>query len=312
MTRPRSVVFGYHDIGVAGLDELLATGDEVALVVTHADRPDENVWWRSVGELADRHDVPHLVDPDLGSPDLAQRLRALAPDFIFSFTFRQLLPGQLLEIPRLGALNLHPSSLPKYRGRSPINWVLVRGETETGVTLHYMVEKPDRGDVVAQRSFPIVELDTALTLHQRATDEARLLFREAYPLLRERRAPRIRQDPAQASYFGGRKPEDGEIDWAWPARRIYDLVRAVTHPYPGAFTAHDGRRLFVWWGRPEDDRVGLEPGQLDVSSSALRVGTGRGALRLERVQIEGEKEREAREWAAAAAVRSGDRLGPST
>ena len=116
----------------------------------------------------------------------------------------------------------------------------------------------------------------------------------------------------QVTYFGGRKPEDGEIDWAWPARRIYDLVRAVTHPYPGAFTVHDGRRLFVWWGRPEDDRVGLEPGQLDVSSSALRVGTGRGALRLERVQIEGEKEREAREWAAAAAVRSGDRLGPST
>jgi len=310
VTRRRSVVFGYHDIGVACLEELLATGDEVALVVTHADRPDENVWWRSVRELADKHGLPCLVDPDLGSPALAAQVRALAPDFIFSFMFRQLLPGQLLAIPRLGGLNLHPSALPKYRGRSPINWVLARGETETGVTLHYMVDKPDRGDIVAQRRFPIVELDTALTLHRRVTDEARLLFTDAYPLLRERRAPRIQQDATQASYFGGRKSEDGEIDWAWPARRIYDLVRAVTHPYPGAFTVHDGRRLFVWWARPEEDRVDLPPGQLDVSSTAVRVGTGRGALRLERVQVEGRGEREARDWTTAAAIPSGDRLGP--
>ena len=310
MTRRRSVVFGYHDIGVACLEELLAAGDEVSLVVTHADRPDENVWWRSVRELADKHGLPCLVDPDLRSPDFAARVRALAPDFIFSFMFRQLLPGQLLDIPQLGALNLHPSALPKYRGRSPINWVLVRGEKETGVTLHYMVEKPDRGDIVAQLRFPIAELETALTLHRRATDEARVLFRETYPLLRERRAPRHPQDASQASYFGGRKPEDGEIDWAWPARRIYDLVRAVTHPYPGAFTVHGGRRVFVWWARPEEDRIGLAPGRVDVSSAAVRVGTGRGLLRLDRVQVEGRAESDAREWATAAAIRSGDRLGP--
>ncbi|HMG25858.1 MAG TPA: formyltransferase [Acidimicrobiia bacterium] len=310
MRRLRSVVFGYHDIGVACLEEMLAAGDDVALVVTHADRPDENVWWRSVRELADKHGLRCLVDPDLGSPDLAAQVRALAPDFIFSFMFRQLLPGQLLEIPRLGALNLHPSALPRYRGRSPINWVLARGEAETGVTLHYMVEKPDRGDIVMQRCFPIAQIDTALTLHRRATDEARLLFRDAYPLLREQRAPRIEQDATQASYFGGRKPEDGAINWAWPARRIYDLVRAVTHPYPGAFTVHDGRRLFVWWARPEEDLVDLAPGQLAVSCTAVRVGTGRGALRLERVQVAGQAERDARDWANTAAIQSGDRLGP--
>jgi len=310
VTRRRSIVFGYHDIGAACLEELLAAGDEVALVVTHADRPDENVWWRSVRELADKHGLACLVDPDLRSPDFTAEVRALAPDFIFSFMFRQLLPGQLLEIPRLGALNLHPSALPKYRGRSPINWVLVRGETETGVTLHHMVDKPDRGDIVAQRRFAIAELDTALTLHRRATDEARVLFRETYPLLRDRCAPRIEQDASQASYFGGRKPEDGEIDWAWPAPRIYDLVRAVTHPYPGAFTVHDGRRVVVWWARPEEDGTGLPPGQVHVSSAAVRVGTGRGALRLERVQVEGRGESDAREWATAAAIRSGDRLGP--
>jgi methionyl-tRNA formyltransferase len=309
VSRLRSIVFAYHDIGVACLEGLLTSGDEVALVVTHADRPGENVWWPSVRELAEHFDIPVVVDPDVHAADFAVRVRACAPDFVFSFMFRTLLRHELLEIPRLGALNLHPSALPKYRGRSPINWALVHGETETGVSLHYMVEKPDRGDVVAQRRFPVAELDTALTLHRRATDEARILFRETYPLLREGRAPRIPQDPTQASYFGGRKPEDGKIDWRWPAPRIYDLLRAVTHPYPGAFTVHAGRRLFVWWARPERDRLDLAPGRLEVSSDTVRAGTGRGALRLERVQVEGQRESEAGQWAESAGVRSGDQLG---
>lgn len=309
MTRVRSVVFAYHSIGVACLEELLATGDEVGFVVTHGDRPGENVWWPSVRRLAQRYGVSVLEDPDVRSADLMLRLRALAPDFLFSFMFRTLLPGDLLAIPRLGALNLHPSALPKYRGRSPLNWVLVHGETETGVTLHYMVEKPDRGDVVAQRRFAIGEEDTALSLHRRATDEARALFRETYPRLREGCAPRMPQDQGQASYYGGRTPEDGRIDWRWPARRIYDLLRAVTHPYPGAFTRYAGHRLFVWWGIPEDNRLDLLPGRLEVAVDGVRVGTGRGALRLERVQIEGKPESDAQEWAAAVGARSGHQLG---
>jgi len=310
MRRLRSVVFGYHDIGVACLEELLASGDEVGLIVTHTDRHGENVWWRSVRDLAKRRAIPVLVDPDLHSPDFAARLCALTPDFVFSFMFRKLLPRELLAIPARGALNLHPSALPKYRGRSPINWVLVRGEAQTGVTLHYMVEKPDRGDIVAQRAFPIAEQDTALTLHRRAVDEARILFNETYPLLRAGTAPRSPQEPAEASYFGGRRPEDGAIDWRWSARRIYDLVRAVTHPYPGAFTVHVRQKLFVWWARPEEHCLDLEPGRLALSSDAVRVGTGHGALRLERVQVEGESERDARDWAIGTGVRPQDQLGP--
>jgi methionyl-tRNA formyltransferase len=309
MRRLRSIVFGYHDMAVACLEELLASGDEVALIVTHADRAGENVWWRSVRELAERRGLPVVVDPDLNSPDFAARLRALTPDFVFSFMFRELLPRELLAIPTLGALNLHPSALPRYRGRSPINWVLVRGETQTGVTLHDMVDKPDRGDIVAQRTFPIAEHDTALTLHRRAVEEARILFNETYPLLRAGTAARRPQDPAEASYFGGRRPEDGAIDWRWPARRIYDLVRAVTHPYPGAFTAHGRRRLFVWWARAEEHRLDLAPGRVAFSSDAVRVGTGHGALRLERVQVEGQRERDARDWAVATGVRPHDQLG---
>ncbi len=309
----RIVVFAYHDLGHACLEELLRSGDEIALVVTHEDRTDESVWWKSVRELAERHGIPVTTPADVNTPEVIGRIRKLEPDFLFSFMFRQLLKRDLLELPKLGAFNLHPSALPKFRGRSPINWVLVQGETETGVTLHYMVEKADRGDLVAQRRFPIGEEDTALTLHRRATEEARILVRETYPLLRAGRAPRIPQDPSQASIFGGRRPEDGEIDWHWGALRVYNMIRAVTHPYPGAFTWRGTRKLFLWWARPVRRADALEPGEVRVESgTGVFAGTGDGILRLERVQIDGEVEVSALEWASSAEMRSGERLGKET
>jgi len=141
----RNVLLAYHDIGAVCLEELLATGDEIALVITHEDPVGENVWYRSVRELAERHEIAVIAPPDVNAPDVVERVVALEPDFLFSAMFRQMLKPPLLEAPRRGALNLHPSLLPKFRGRAPINWVLVEGETETGVTLHYMVEKADRG-----------------------------------------------------------------------------------------------------------------------------------------------------------------------
>lgn len=306
----RNVVFAYHDIGAACLEELLAGGGEVALVVTHDDQPGETVWFRSVRALAESKGIAVIAPPDVNARDVVERIRSLAPDFLFSVMFRQMLKRELLDVPRRGALNLHPSLLPRFRGRSPINWVLVQGERETGVTLHYMVEKADRGDIVAQRPIPIADDDTALTLHRKSTDAARLLMREAYPLLAAGRAPRIPQDHTQASYFGGRKPADGEIDWSWPARRVYDLVRAVTHPYPGAFSWHRDRRLFVWWALPGSAPRELRPGEIyfDGTDSAY-VGSGGGALRLERVQLEGEAELTAAQWARSGACRCGELLG---
>ncbi len=197
-------------------------------------------------------------------------------------------------MPRLGALNLHGSLLPRYRGRSPVNWVLVQGETETGVTLHYMEEKPDRGDIVAQKRIPITPEDTALTLFAKMTPGAAELIRETYPLLRTGQAPRLPQDHSQASYFGGRRPEDGLIDWQMSAVEIYNLMRAVTHPYPGAFTSFQGRKLFIWWGRamaaaplpqPAPGRVLVRlPGE------GLLVSTGEGNFLIQQAQWEGEPE----------------------
>jgi len=303
----RSVVFAYHEVGYVCLQELLRSGDPVVGVVTHADDPGEHIWFRSVHELAEAHGVPVSAPVTVNTPEWIARVRAWQPDIIFSFYYRRLLCSQLLAIPPRGALNLHGSLLPKYRGRVPVNWVLIHDERETGVTLHYMEEKPDRGDIVAQRAVPITDDDTALTLFHKVADAAAALMRDTYPLLRAGTAPRTPQDHGRASYFGGRRPADGRIDWTAPARTIFNLVRAVTHPYPGAFTTWQQRTLYVWQARPLPATAPIKapPGTLLAVAPALHVQTGDGVLALNRVQLDGEPELPAVQWAANHRVREG-------
>ena len=306
----RCVVFAYHDVGYVCLEELLRAGADVAAVFTHDDDPNEEVWFRSVRQLAEVYHVPVFAPASVNAPEWTARVAACEPDFIFSFYYRKLLPNELLAAAKRGALNLHGSLLPKYRGRCPVNWVLIHGERETGVTLHYMVEKPDRGDIVAQRVVPITDDDTALTLFHKLTKAAALLMREMYPQLCAGTAPRVPQDHARASYFGGRRPEDGRIDWLQPARTAFNLVRAVTHPYPGAFSTWQGRRVYVWQSRlaPPVETVHIVPGTVVAVRPELTVHTVSGALQLTRVQSEGDPELPGAQWAERYSVREGDRL----
>jgi methionyl-tRNA formyltransferase len=302
----RSVVFAYHDIGYVCVQELLRSGATVAAVFTHADDPREEIWFRSVRALAEAHGLPVFAPDTVNTPEWIARIAALQPDFLFSFYYRKILCREILDTARSGALNLHGSLLPKYRGRCPVNWVLIHDERETGVTLHYMEEKPDRGDIVAQRAVPITDDDTALTLFRKMTDAAALLLRESYPLLVSGHAPRLPQVQAQASYFGGRKPEDGRIDWNQPARAIFNLVRAVTHPYPGAFTTWEGRRLHVWEARPAPTAPpAMAVGAVIATTPELLVQTGSGPLRLLRVQLEDQPEMPGAEWARQYGIEEG-------
>jgi len=302
----RAVVFAYHDMGYMCLQELLRSGATVAAVFTHQDDPREEIWFRSVRALAEAHGLPVFAPDSVNTPDWIARIAGWQPDFLFSFYYRKILCQEILVIPRFGALNLHGSLLPKYRGRCPVNWVLIHDERETGVTLHYMEEKPDRGDIVTQRAVPITDDDTALTLFRKMTAAAALLMHETYPLLAAGQAPRLPQAHAQASYFGGRKPEDGRIDWSHSARSIFNLVRAVTHPYPGAFTTWQGRRLYVWEARP----LAAQPpaaaqGTVIATEPELQVQTGSEPLRLVRVQLEGEPELLGAEWARCYGIEQG-------
>ena len=298
----RLIFLGYHNIGHVSLKALIDLcahfGDEIAAVVTHADDPQEKCWFASVRDLAFENYLPVYQPRDPNDPAFLEVMRRLEPDFLFSCYYRHLLKKPWLSLPRLGALNLHGSLLPRYRGRCPVNWVLIHGETETGVTLHYMEEKPDKGDIVAQARVAIQPEDTALTLFARMTVAAGRLMQETYPLLRAGGAPRLPQDQSQASYFGGRKPSDGLISWDKDALSVYNLVRAVTHPYPGAFTYLRGKKLFIWAGKPLPEAAGApagdpwQPGLVVAArpGEGLLVTTGQGHFLITQAQWEGQPE----------------------
>jgi methionyl-tRNA formyltransferase len=240
-----AIVFAYSEVGVRCVRELLAQGVKIPLLFSHVDDPNEARWFGSVQQLAEGNGLK-VVTPD--SPNTAQWIAqgaALKPDFVFSFYYRYLLDKAWLAMPRLGALNIHGSLLPKYRGRAPVHWAIIHGETTTGASLHYMVEKPDAGALVDQEAVPILEDDTALDVSMKVAAAAEAVLRRSLPRLVAGTAPSLPLDLQTGSYFGRRRPEDGRIDWRCGARAIHDLVRAVAPPFPGAFTEVNGCRLEV-------------------------------------------------------------------
>ncbi len=308
----RIIVFGYHTIGYLCLKELIERGEEVIALVTHEDDPGERVWFESVAELAQSVGIPIFRPQTPNTREFVNLVRTLRPDLFFSFYYRRLLSPELLTIPPLGAINLHGSLLPKYRGRSPVNWVLINGETETGVTLHHMTEKADAGDIIAQRSVSIAFEDTALTLYHRVAQAGLELFRATLPLIKAGVAPRMPQDPRKATYYGGRRPEDGKIEWAKSALTLYNLIRAVTSPYPGAFTCYRGRRLYIWRSCPPStggDRA-CPPGTIvAVREGGVTVATGQSSLLLTLLQSDGEEALTGEAWARRHQLTIGARLG---
>jgi UDP-4-amino-4-deoxy-L-arabinose formyltransferase/UDP-glucuronic acid dehydrogenase (UDP-4-keto-hexauronic acid decarboxylating) len=283
----RTLVFAYNNIGCTGIEALVKNGFDVAAVFTHSDDPDENVWFRSAAETASKHKIPVYAPADVNNTIWVKKIKDLKPDIIFSFYYRNMLKTAILEIPPKGCLNLHGSLLPAYRGRCPINWVLVNGEKETGVTLHHMTPKPDDGDIVAQERINISSNDTAMTLHLKADAAAAKLLEKVLPKIETGKTKRIQQDNSKASYFGGRKPKDGQIDWDMTSSQVRNLVRAVTRPFPGAFAFMGGKKYIFWEVSevPSSNR-NLRPGQI-ISSSPLVIACGKGAVRVDFGETEG-------------------------
>ena len=241
----RAVVFAYHDVGVRCLQVLLARGVEVALVVTHEDNLAETIWFASVAALCEEHCIACIKPADPAAPEVLAQVQAAGPDILFSFYYRHMLPVSLLDIAPRGAFNMHGSLLPKYRGRVPINWAVLHGETETGATLHAMVAKPDAGFIVGQTAVPILPDDTAAKVFGKVVVAAEQTLWRVLPEMLAGRTPQLPNDLTQGSYFGGRRAEDGRIDWQQPAPAIYNLVRAVAPPYPGAWTLLGDARLVI-------------------------------------------------------------------
>lgn len=243
--QPSAVVFAYHNVGVTGIECLLQAGVDIKLVLTHQDDPAENVWFGSVAQLASRHDIPVITPDDPNRADIVAQIAALHPEWFFSFYYRHMLGDELLAIPAKGAYNLHGSLLPKYRGRAPVNWAVLHGEPETGVSLHQMVEKPDAGALIDREAVEILPNDTAHDVFLKLTPAAKTLLTRCLPLLLAGLIEPKPLDLSLGSYFGGRRPEHGRIDWQQSAWNIHNLIRAVAPPYPGAFFDHNGQRIFL-------------------------------------------------------------------
>ncbi|MDD5177302.1 MAG: formyltransferase [Sterolibacterium sp.] len=285
----RAVVFAYHNVGVRCLSVLLAHRVDVVLVVTHQDNPSETIWFDSVAALAELHGIPTITPADPNDPDVIARIAALAPDFLFSFYYRLMLKPKLLAVPKRGAYNMHGSLLPKYRGRVPVNWAVLHGERETGASLHRMLEKPDAGALIAQQAVPILPNDTAFEVFQKVTVAAEIALDRVLPLLMTGTAPELPLNLAQGSYFGGRKAEDGRIDWRQSAQAIHNLIRAVAPPYPGAFcdAAFGHLRILKSLLPPQPVQRSPEPG-LYSDQGKLWADCGHGSvLHLVSADIDG-------------------------
>ena len=281
----KAVVFAYHDIGCAGINALVAAGYDITAIYTHPDAPSENHFFGSVARIAAEHGIPVYAPNDVNHPLWVDRIKSAQPDVIFSFYYRHLLCDEILNSATVGAFNLHGSLLPHYRGRAPLNWVLVKGETETGVTLHRMVSRADAGAIVAQHRVAITPEETALTLHHKLTQASSDLLNDILPVIKTGHFPQVEQDHTQASIFGRRTAQDGCIDWHASAQDINNLVRAVTDPWPGAFGYVGGSKFIVWKARVRDELQPAKAGTV-LSVSPLVIATGAGALEIMTGQTE--------------------------
>jgi methionyl-tRNA formyltransferase len=298
------VFVGVHGEAAAPFEDLVSGPYRPAALVTMpAEAAREVSGAVDLTGVARAAGVPVFFARNVNDPECVAFIRGIAPDILLVVGWTQLVKEELLAIPKL-ALGFHASLLPKYRGRAPINWALINGERETGNTLIVLARGADVGDIVAQRPIPIEDDDDCATLYDKVAATEIDMLRQVLPLIAEGRMPRRKQDDAQASVMPKRRPEDGRIDWSRGTRQLYDWVRALTHPYPGAFTSLDGRRVFVWRAAlpAPGERVPApaSPGELARDAQGRPwAATADGRLRLVSVQREGEPELEGRDAMAS-------------
>ena len=284
MSKPRILFFGYSEVGYTCLDLLLSRGDNVVALITHEDNPSEKIWFKTPAVAARERGLPVFTPESVNNPEWREKIAALQPDLILSVYYRHMIGTKILAMPRLGAWNIHGSLLPRYRGRAPINWAILHGESCIGMTLHRMVKNADAGDVVDQEGVAIGPRDSAEVAFRKVMPCARIVLERQIDALLAGTAKETPQDESQVTYFGGRTPEDGRINWTQTSAQIFNLIRAVTDPYPGAFTDIGDARLMIWWAEPVSvATVGRrgKPGEV-LSANPAVIATADGSMELTR------------------------------
>jgi UDP-4-amino-4-deoxy-L-arabinose formyltransferase/UDP-glucuronic acid dehydrogenase (UDP-4-keto-hexauronic acid decarboxylating) len=275
----KTVVLAYHNIGCVGIKALIDQGFDIQAIFSHKDDPKENIWFESVADIAAVNDIPVYTPSDINHPLWVDRIKEMVPEIIFSFYYRDIIKKEIIDIPSTGCYNMHGSLLPRYRGRCPVNWVLINGEKETGITLHKMTPRPDDGDILGQEHIIIDNDDTAMTLHKKLAQASEELLKKLLPEIKENKINPVAQNKSEASYFGGRKPDDGKIDWNQSASDIHNLVRAVTRPYPGAFSFIGNTRCIFWAVKETEALKHAVPGTI-LSRNPLTIACKDNALEV--------------------------------
>ena len=296
----RVVAFGYMTWGRRTIEAILAAGHEVPLIVTHPDSDNayEKIFNESVAELAADHSIPVLVRNRADDAEVVAAITAADADIMVVSNWRTWLPPAVFGIPRLGTLNVHDALLPAYAGFAPLNWALINDEPEVGVTAHMMNAEFDAGDIVLQRTTPITDDDTIIDLFDRTLAMFGPITVDALELIASGRTDWQPQDRRAASYFHRRSDEDNRIDWTWPARDIFNLVRAQLDPYPNAYCFHGDRRLRILAASVTETPFGGTPGRIFirqdqgvviVAGADARRGRNPG-LRIDRVRTDDGRE----------------------
>ncbi len=310
----RIVFMGTPDFAVPSLKSLHAAGHELLLVVTQPDRPAGRgrkltpppVKTAALG-LGLELEQPESVNTD----EFVERLRALAPDLFVVVAFGQILRQRLLDIPPHGSINVHGSLLPDYRGVAPINWAIVGGETETGVTTMYMARTVDTGAIIQRRSTPIGPEETAGELYERLSELGGELITETADLIARGEAPREEQGAPRVGYARKLTRADGTIDWTLPAHGVHDHIRGMT-PWPGATTRSAGRMLLVMRSsvaRSGEARAPSAPGTIISLDKGIEIAVGDGSVLLTEVKPEGKRAMAAEEFVRGYRPEIGARVG---
>ncbi len=306
---------GTPDFAVASLDALLEAGYNVIGVVTQPDRPvgrKQVLTPPPVKEAALRHGLPVLQPEKIKVEEALEEVLALSPDLIVTAAYGQILPKRLLDAPKHGCINVHASLLPKYRGGAPIHKSIVEGEKESGVTIMYMVEALDAGDMLSKVVVPIEERDTVGLLHDKLAAAGSALMMETIPQLLTGTIEAQPQNHDEATFAPNIKRKDERIDWTRTAEQIYNQVRGL-NPWPVAFTTHEGKVWKVWWvERLVEAVTGNEPGTIVArEEDGLVVACGEGAVKMTELQPEGKKRMSALDFlrGAGASIEIGTKVG---
>lgn len=308
----RIIFMGTPDFALPSLEKLLSAGYEIAAVVTQPDRPKGRKKLLTpppVKTFAQEHGLPVMQPEKLRAREAIDQVLALHPDLIVTAAYGQILPKQILDAPPLGCVNVHASLLPKYRGGAPIHRAIINGESRTGVTIMYMDEQMDTGDILAQKEVPIKPEDTAGSMHRKLSLLGAELLAETIPRLEKGLVVPRPQNHQEATYAPNLTREDEVLDWSRPANEVYNHIRGL-HPWPVASTTLEGQNWKIWWAEPLERNSPAEPGQvLEVSAEGILVACGTGAVRLTEIQPAGKRRMYVAEYLRGASLPPGKRFG---